>query len=209
VRQSEVQSETNESPGESLSLRSGSSTDVDQASGAADESNVRRSENRHPLGLDFESEMTSWIEADSSPEAERESREADRGTGREMRPTNTAQHIWFGPARPFFDERLVAEVAMELIQNDALLRRSGGDVLGMYVGILARPAELDEVLLTIGQQAEAEREAEAGTGIEDHARVRPGNVRLDGETHAGAVSSERSEIEAKRFGRGFLAPQRR
>ncbi len=126
-----------------------------------------------------------------------------------MCPANTAQNVWLCPVGPLFDERLVAEVAMELVENDTLLRRRGRNLFSVHVGILPRPAELDEIFFPIGQQAKAEREAEARTGIENHARVRPGDLRLDGKTHARAVSRERREIEAKRFGLGFLSAESR
>jgi len=127
-------SEPDKSSGEGFSLRRSAAADVGQTSTAADEGNVRRGENWQPLGLDFESEMTTDIEANASPETEGEPGEADRRRrGRKMRAADTTQNVRFGPFGPFFDKRFVAEIAMELIEDYALLRRSGRDLLGMHV----------------------------------------------------------------------------
>ena len=194
-------SEPDKSSGEGFSLRRSAAADVGQTSTAADEGNVRRGDNRKPLGLDFESEMASWVKADSSTKAKGEAREADsRRRGRKMRRTNAAQDVRFGPLGPFFDVRFMAEIAMELIEDHTLLRRSRRNLLRVDVRILPRPAELDEILFTIGKQPKAKGEAEAGTGVEDDPRVRPSDLRLYGKSHAGAISSKRGEVEAERFG---------
>ena len=80
----------------------------------------------------------------------------------------------------------MTKIPMKLIKDHMMLRSLGYKVLRVDIGILPGPTYFDQVLFCT--KTHSNRDSIARTRVEYNARVRPGNMQLNWESHAGAVS---------------------
>src|SRR5215469_7563410 len=113
-----------------------------------------------------------------------------------MRAAHTEEHERSCPRAPLINNVLAAEVPMKLIECHALTRNRWSDILRVDIGILPCPAYFDQAIFL---DAHTERNSIARARVEYDARVRPCDMGLNGEAHAGAITGEWSEIKSQWF----------
>jgi len=114
-----------------------------------------------------------------------------------MGGTDAGDYKRLCPCGPVFHHGLVAEVSMKLIENHALARGLRRNVLRVDIGVLPGPAYFDHVLFCM--EAYPKRNTIARARVEHDTRVRPCDMGINRETHARAITHERSEFETHWF----------
>ncbi len=87
----------------------------------------------------------------------------------------------------------MTEIPMKLIKDHTLLWRLGHKVICVDIGILSGPTYFDHVLFCM--KTHTDRDSVARARVQYYARVRPGNMKLHWEAHAGAVPQEWGEFK--------------
>ena len=104
---------------------------MDDATDPADEGDLWVDEDRQPLGLHFEADVSAGVKPDAATNTERETREADVRVIRNVGRADAGHYEWFDPRSPLFDGVLVAEISVILVQDYTLPGRVQVDVFPM------------------------------------------------------------------------------
>lgn len=133
------------------------------------------------------------MDFDATSQPEGKTSEAAARSAADVGCTDAAHHEWPRPRRPLFQNELVREVAMELVQHHPHI---GGraTIFQMDMSVLSCPAEFDQVFFV---EACTDCHAVARIRVKDDIGAWFLPILSCRKGHAGSITDKRGQVEAK------------